>query len=1046
MATPTQQPDADERYNKGQIRADQLVNRENTGGNYPNYSPDGGRDAIGMSSDDTANNFDKPTDVVRDGEGNPSGSWQNNLTQRSAPGTKKKGAARFLNKRFGIGGGIVGTLIAAAIGLNMSAGSVLIHTIMNITNRTDTVSSALDARARLALRSKFFTPKNVTKGKCSGVITYKCRMITFSEKDVANAKQSGWTFTDKQGNPIEADGYGRYSGATQVVNSTEIGKNGSVVIGEAKVFTADAFTSRNLATNSELRALTKDIFPSRFAMIHAKIGTAFAKARGLVRNMKWTNTGSGGDEKANKKAVVENVAEGQKNAANVAGSIDEGDYSGAISDAESKITGEITDGTVDGAPTNAIDALGDAEADINTSGKVYKAFNTLSATSLLTEICTVERYAVTIHRTAMLAGVTAAMIWFSQLASTSGKEMTGEATTNDAASVANILYTPNAAGQTFGDSAGYSYAVYGKSTDTPIQTGISGGSLLSIIGTFLTFFSTIKVGSMTANTFCKGLMTGTGQVISNILGVAITVFSGGTATALKTIGEKGGLKLAMTLLKDSLKDKLEKTLTKDAFKNALNTFKRDGLRIAASFGGMILASLIVEHYFVPYLASVATGTLITGNENGVAALDTAMYGAGATMSSLGLAHGMVPLTKDQYLAYERFDQSETSTYIADMRREANPLDLSNPYSTANSLASTVGTFLTKFNFVQHPSLIAMAPSNLLSNLSLSNIISTAKADDASDKKTLMDQCQDASVTSLGLATDPYCNPITGFNDVGMLTTAKNTDVESYMEQTGQIESDGDTIVPGSAYEKFRSTCLVNTEDKAISSIDLDGSNLDPICYDESNNNRTDIKNYRLYFMDHDDIDDTFENGAAQDDNTTTTDAENSSVAGTAPPGTTLLAWNQIPSEATKSDGWTLPMGADYSQYQCPAGAPEEGVMKNKANNTTMRICKIDGKRVSSVIASRVLQLKADAKKAGVTMNVTSGYRTYDEQVYLYGCFVSKACNNGNEAAKPGTSNHEVGLAIDWSASDNYNWLRTNGKRYGFINYPPEAWHWSMNGH
>ena len=65
-------------------------------------------------------------------------------------------------------------------------------------------------------------------------------------------------------------------------------------------------------------------------------------------------------------------------------------------------------------------------------------------------------------------------------------------------------------------------------------------------------------------------------------------------------------------------------------------------------------------------------------------------------------------------------------------------------------------------------------------------------------------------------------------------------------------------------------------------------------------------------------------------------------------------------------------------------------------------------------------------------------------VYAGNCYITKQCNNGNLAAKPGTSNHGVGLAVDLNSSGAgvYNWLRNNAHAYGFIRtVSSETWHW-----
>jgi hypothetical protein len=56
-------------------------------------------------------------------------------------------------------------------------------------------------------------------------------------------------------------------------------------------------------------------------------------------------------------------------------------------------------------------------------------------------------------------------------------------------------------------------------------------------------------------------------------------------------------------------------------------------------------------------------------------------------------------------------------------------------------------------------------------------------------------------------------------------------------------------------------------------------------------------------------------------------------------------------------------------------------------------------------------------------------------------------------ARPGTGQHEIGLAIDFYAnnasitrtSKDYLWLTQNASKYGFKNLPSEPWHWSTTG-
>lgn len=126
------------------------------------------------------------------------------------------------------------------------------------------------------------------------------------------------------------------------------------------------------------------------------------------------------------------------------------------------------------------------------------------------------------------------------------------------------------------------------------------------------------------------------------------------------------------------------------------------------------------------------------------------------------------------------------------------------------------------------------------------------------------------------------------------------------------------------------------------------------------------------------------------------------------------------------------------------------------------------------IRAKVLveQLIEEAEKDGMCLVVTSGYRSYEEQKDLYDNAKDKSI-----AAKPGESEHQTGLAVDFAACPmkegirndgvertelvknfedlpEYKWLHLRAFRYGFeqsynaLNaqeggYPVESWHWKL---
>ena len=100
-------------------------------------------------------------------------------------------------------------------------------------------------------------------------------------------------------------------------------------------------------------------------------------------------------------------------------------------------------------------------------------------------------------------------------------------------------------------------------------------------------------------------------------------------------------------------------------------------------------------------------------------------------------------------------------------------------------------------------------------------------------------------------------------------------------------------------------------------------------------------------------------------------------------------------------------------------------------------------RMWTPAAQHLNDLMADAKKAGVSISVTDGYRSYDDQVAVAN--EKGLYTQGGLAAAPGTSEHGWGLAVDLGLDANSQaWMRQHAKEYGFVeNVPREPWHWEF---
>ena len=111
-----------------------------------------------------------------------------------------------------------------------------------------------------------------------------------------------------------------------------------------------------------------------------------------------------------------------------------------------------------------------------------------------------------------------------------------------------------------------------------------------------------------------------------------------------------------------------------------------------------------------------------------------------------------------------------------------------------------------------------------------------------------------------------------------------------------------------------------------------------------------------------------------------------------------------------------------------------------------------------------------AAKDGITLLGASGYRSYAIQVSLFNGRVESLGEEeaAKYTAKPGTSEHQTGLALDilgadyqylddgFENSDSFNWLINNSYKYGFIlrylkgreditGYGYEPWHYRYIG-
>ncbi|MBK7859074.1 MAG: D-alanyl-D-alanine carboxypeptidase family protein [Archangiaceae bacterium] len=107
----------------------------------------------------------------------------------------------------------------------------------------------------------------------------------------------------------------------------------------------------------------------------------------------------------------------------------------------------------------------------------------------------------------------------------------------------------------------------------------------------------------------------------------------------------------------------------------------------------------------------------------------------------------------------------------------------------------------------------------------------------------------------------------------------------------------------------------------------------------------------------------------------------------------------------------------------------------------------NGKYLRADAAKAFLKMQKAARAAGVHLSVVSGFRTMEQQKYLYNLYLH---HHGNLAAKPGYSNHQNGIAVDIGGIGGRGtkadrWLRHHAAQFGFKNLPSEFWHYNFVG-
>jgi LAS superfamily LD-carboxypeptidase LdcB len=177
------------------------------------------------------------------------------------------------------------------------------------------------------------------------------------------------------------------------------------------------------------------------------------------------------------------------------------------------------------------------------------------------------------------------------------------------------------------------------------------------------------------------------------------------------------------------------------------------------------------------------------------------------------------------------------------------------------------------------------------------------------------------------------------------------------------------------------------------------------------------------------------------------------------PTTTTTTTSSMTSDEAKSKFSDI-FGVELKESKSFRQILIEAANGDLPDSMLVNINKPDGSKgdakLNDKAAADFNKMVADAKKEGVDIIVSQGYRKLGDESrgcsdgFTQWCAWKKyKAGTGNLAAKPGTSNHGFGSAIDVKncsvGSKVHTWLKNNSTKYGFHPLASESWHWDHKG-
>lgn len=153
---------------------------------------------------------------------------------------------------------------------------------------------------------------------------------------------------------------------------------------------------------------------------------------------------------------------------------------------------------------------------------------------------------------------------------------------------------------------------------------------------------------------------------------------------------------------------------------------------------------------------------------------------------------------------------------------------------------------------------------------------------------------------------------------------------------------------------------------------------------------------------------------------------------------TVAEWNGLPAEYYVIAGETIQVPSLEETGGAGTATVAYGLATISGPMGSVQLDQTAATAFESMRAASLAQFGIDLFPGGSF----SGYRTYEQQAYLYDLFLS---GQGEPANPPGTSTHETGLALDLYDPAMRSVVDQIGPSYGWYGISSEWWHIEYSG-